>query len=125
MFLLIVALFTAFPAKAQSDAEFSACVDRTNGVSTEMLKCGKTQIDKWDARLNTAYQTLLHETKGVKRARLQKEQRAWLRHHLQETHRLASDPNTGSGAFMLSQGFELNDLTKRTLALEKRANANP
>ncbi|WP_244426078.1 lysozyme inhibitor LprI family protein [Mesorhizobium amorphae] len=98
----------------------AACVDRTNGVSEEMLDCGKVEIDKWDARLNAAYQTLLHRESGARRARLQAEQKAWLRHHLKETHRLTVDPDTGSGAFMVSQGFELDDITKRTLALERR-----
>ena len=107
-------------AYAQSVDEMSACVDRANGVSEEMLDCGKAEIAKWDARLNAAYQTLLHRQSGAGRAKLQAEQKAWLRHHLQETHRLASDPDTGSGAFMLSQGFELDDITKRTLALERR-----
>ena len=107
-------------ANAQSDDEMAACVDRTNGVSEEMLDCGKVEIDKWDARLNAAYQTLLHRESGARRVRLQAEQKAWLRHHLKETHRLAVDPDTGSGAFMVSQGFELDDITKRTLALERR-----
>jgi uncharacterized protein YecT (DUF1311 family) len=107
-------------AYAQSVDEMSACVDRANGVSEEMLDCGKAEIAKWDARLNAAYQTLLHRQSGAGRAKLQAEQKAWLRHHLRETHRLASDPDTGSGAFMLSQGFELDDITKRTLALERR-----
>lgn len=115
--LLLMATQSAY---AQSDDEMAACVDRTNGVSDEMLDCGKAEIDKWDVRLNAAYQTLLHRESGARRARLQAEQKAWLRHHLKETHRIAVDPDTGSGAFMLSQGFELDDITKRTLALEQR-----
>ena len=107
-------------AYAQSDDEMSACVDKANGVSSAMLDCGQAEVDKWDARLNSAYQTLLHRENGVKRERLQAEQKAWLRHHLKETHRIAADPDTGSGALMLSQGFELDDITKRTLALEQR-----
>ncbi|WP_434724143.1 lysozyme inhibitor LprI family protein [Mesorhizobium sp. RIZ17] len=107
-------------AYAQSDDEMAACVDRANGATDEMLDCGKAEIGKWDARLNAAYLTLLHRESGAGRTRLQTEQKAWLRHHLKETHRLAADPDTGSGAFMLSQGFELDDITKRTLALEQR-----
>lgn len=115
-----VLLLVVQSAYAQSDDEMAACVARTDGVSDKMLDCGKVEIDKWDARLNAAYQTLLHRESGAGRARLQAEQKAWLRHHLKETHRIAVDPDTGSGAFMLSQGFELDDITKRTLALEQR-----
>jgi uncharacterized protein YecT (DUF1311 family) len=116
--LLLMVSQSAFAQ--QSDSEMAACVDRANGATDEMLDCGKAEIGKWDARLNAAYQTLLHRESGAGRTRLQTEQKAWLRHHLKETHRLAADPDTGSGAFMLSQGFELDDITKRTLALEQR-----
>ena len=116
--LLLMVSQSAFAQ--QSDSEMAACVDRANGATDEMLDCGKAEIGKWDARLNAAYQTLLHRESGAGRTELQTEQKAWLRHHLKETHRLAADPDTGSGAFMLSQGFELDDITKRTLALEQR-----
>jgi uncharacterized protein YecT (DUF1311 family) len=85
-----------------------------------MLDCGKVEIGKWDALLNAAYATLLHNSKGEDRAHLQSEQRAWLKHHLSETHRLAVNPNNGSAAFIDSQAFELHDLSERTLTLEKR-----
>ena len=119
--VLGTALFIATcPASAQQSAEFDACMAQADGVSSNMLDCGKAEIGKWDPRLNSAYQTLLHRSKGKERAQLQQEQRTWLKHHLNETHRLAVDPNNGSVAFLDSQSFELDDLVKRTLALEKR-----
>ncbi|MCO5067020.1 MAG: lysozyme inhibitor LprI family protein [Rhizobiaceae bacterium] len=107
-------------ASAQSVAEMKACVDRSGGVSTEMLKCGKIEIDKWDKRLNAAYQTLMHHGSHAEHDRLRREQRVWLKHHLNETHRLAADPDNGSVAFIVSQDFELSDISQRTLELEKR-----
>ena len=73
------AMAAAHPAMAQSDAEMKACIDRSGGPTSEMLDCGKTEIDKFDARLNAAYNTLMHRELGPQRARLQREQRAWLR----------------------------------------------
>jgi uncharacterized protein YecT (DUF1311 family) len=116
---------TALHASAQPSAEFDACMAQADTVSSKMLDCGKAEIDKWDARLNAAYQTLLHRSEGKERAQLQREQRAWLKHHLSETHRLAVDPNNGSVAFLESQAFELQDLSDRTLALEKRVRYAP
>ncbi|PRH87387.1 hypothetical protein C5L14_12245 [Labrys okinawensis] len=113
-------LLVAQSANAQSDAEMATCVDRADGVSTKMLECGKAEIAKWNARLDIAYQALLHREKGSRRAKLQAEQKAWLIHHSIETRRLASDPDTGSGAFMISQSFELDDIAKRTRELERR-----
>ncbi|RAZ85536.1 hypothetical protein DPM33_29200 [Mesorhizobium hawassense] len=121
----IVAMATVHPAMAQSDAEMKACIDRSAGVTEAMLNCGKAEIDKFDVRLNAAYNTLMQGEHGPERARLQREQRAWLKHHLQEAHRLAADPDNGSAAFLTSQGFELDDLSTRTVELEKRVQRNP
>jgi len=112
----------AFHASAQESAEFSACLDQAAGASGKMLECHKAEVGRWDPRLNAAYQTLLHRYKDTERAQLQQEQRAWLRHHLSETHRLAAQPDIGDAAFELSESFELDDLIKRTLALEKLVN---
>ncbi|WP_137931345.1 lysozyme inhibitor LprI family protein [Mesorhizobium comanense] len=122
--LAIVAVTTARPAMAQSDAEMKACIDRSAGVTSAMLDCGKAEIDKFDARLNAAYDTLIRREHGAERARLQREQRAWLKHHLRETRRLAADPNNGSAAFLDSQGFELEDISARTAELERRVRDN-
>ncbi|HEX7935083.1 MAG TPA: lysozyme inhibitor LprI family protein [Paraburkholderia sp.] len=108
-------------ARAQKGTEYDACMDKAEGVSTKMLDCGKAAIAQWDIRLNVAYQALLAKSKGAAHAQLQTEQRAWLKHHLGETHRLAADPNNGSVAFLDSQAFELQDISDRTLLLEKRA----
>ena len=121
----ILAMTTAHPAMAQSDAEMKACVGQSEGYTWKMLDCGKVEIDKYDARLNAAYNTLMHREHGAERVRLQREQRTWLKHHLRETHRLASDPDNGEAALFTSQGFELDDLSARTAELEKRVQQNP
>ncbi|MGY3342104.1 lysozyme inhibitor LprI family protein [Bradyrhizobium sp. USDA 4470] len=54
----------ACPASAQQSAEFDACTAHADGVSAKMLDCGKVEIGKWDARLNAAYQRLLHGARG-------------------------------------------------------------
>jgi uncharacterized protein YecT (DUF1311 family) len=119
---LVVALSAAIalPVQAQTSSELDACMARADGVSTRMLDCGHAEIASWDRRLNSAYQTLLKREKGAARAKLQREQRNWLARHLSETAQLAADPNNGSVAFLDSQAFELDDLSSRTLELEKR-----
>ncbi len=119
-FLAMALSIGVLSAQAQDSPEFKACMVKAGYVSSQMLDCGKAEIDRWDPRLNAAYQTLLKETKGKARAHLQEQQRAWLKHHLKETSRIAGDPNNGSVAFLDSQAFELQDLVDRTLALEKR-----
>jgi len=118
--VIATSVLVVSPAAAQDSPELAACVGRANGVSTAMLACGHAEIAKWDKRLNVAYRALMHEGSAADHARLRTEQRAWLKHHQHETHRLAAAPDTGSGAFMVSQEFELSDIETRTLALENR-----
>jgi uncharacterized protein YecT (DUF1311 family) len=121
IFLVGVMLQAIVPsAPAQESPEFQACIDHADGVSTAMLDCGHAEIAKWDIRLNAAYRALMNSGNPADQAHLRLEQRAWLKHHLSETHRLAADPDAGSGAFLVSQDFELDDLKARTLVLEKR-----
>lgn len=115
-----VLVLVVSPAAAQDSPALAACMGRANGVSTAMLACGHAEIAKWDKRLNVAYRALMHKGSAADHARLRAEQRAWLKHHQRETHRLAAAPDVGSGAFMTSQDFELSDIETRTLALEKR-----
>ncbi|QDB99128.1 lysozyme inhibitor LprI family protein [Mesorhizobium sp. 8] len=120
----VLSVAIALPAQAQNSPEFDTCMAQAQGVSSKMLDCGHAEIGKWDRRLNSAYQTLLKRQKGAARSKLQREQRGWLKHHLSETERLAADPNNGSVAFLDSQAFELDDLSSRTLELEKRVRGN-
>ena len=53
-----------------------------------------------------------------------REQRIWLKHHLSETSR-SPRSTTGQWHFWISQAFELQDLSDRTLALEKRVKETP
>ena len=99
---------------------FDKCMREADGVSSSMLLCGSHEISAWDQRMNVAYQTLLARTNSASRIRLRNEQRAWLRHHLGETRRLATATDNGSAAFLDSQAFELGDLRQRTLLLESR-----
>ncbi|GLQ89093.1 lysozyme inhibitor LprI family protein [Dyella flagellata] len=110
----------ALPASALQTDAFSACLDQAEGAAGAILDCHKAEVARWDPRLNAAYQTLLHRYNGEQRTQLQQAQRAWLKHHLSETHRLAAQPeDIGDMAFMESEDFELNDLVQRTLVLEK------
>lgn len=119
---MLTVLFFVAALAAQSDDSraLDDCMQHADGISSKMLACGKAEIDRWDPRLNAAYRALMAKASPQAKKQLQAEQRAWLSHHLNETHRLAADPNTGSGALMLSQNFELDDLKKRTLELEAR-----
>lgn len=120
LFFCATLCIAAFSAHAQESAQFSACLDQAAGAAGAMLDCHKAEIGRWDPRLNAAYQTLMHRYKDPQRAQLQQEQRAWLKHHLSETHRLAAQPeDIGDAAFLQSEYFELDDLIQRTLTLEK------
>lgn len=106
--------------QAAPSAQFTQCMSVAEGRSMDMLQCGRQEIDRWDARLNSAYQRLMRTLPAAPRARLRTDQRRWLARHRRQTARLASNPNNGSAAFLDSQSFELADLSARTVELEQR-----
>ena len=113
----VIALLVA-NVTAPSDA-FRICVTATGGVSADMLQCGSAEIARVDLRLNSAYAHLMKTLPEAEKKQLRVQQRAWLGHHLREVRRLARNPDNGSLAFIDSQRFELEDLGKRTVLLER------
>ena len=63
--LIAFALLLSAPAlaAADSDSEMSqaylACMDKSGGVTVEMLDCMSAELTRQDARLNESYQRLL------------------------------------------------------------------
>jgi uncharacterized protein YecT (DUF1311 family) len=117
---MLAITITLMMSQVAPHPRFERCVDASAGVTAAMLDCGRQEIGRWDGRLNAAYQALLKTLPPSDKARLRIEQRAWLARHLRETRRLAADPDEGSVAFLQSQDFELQDLSARTIELERR-----
>lgn len=84
----ILCLFVAaaaglpFAAQAQTASlskQFSACMDKSGGVTMDMIECIGVETQRQDARLNKAYKALMGGLKAERKKELQEAQRAWIK----------------------------------------------
>lgn len=80
---LIVSLISApmvFADEQHSiDKELTSCIDKSNCVTTEMVKCGEEAYKKWDAELNKYYGLLMKRLGDDAKKKLKESQIAWLK----------------------------------------------
>lgn len=60
--------------------KYDACMDKSDGVTTNMIDCIGAEFDRQDVRLNKAYKTLMAADQPPERKKqLQATQRAWIK----------------------------------------------
>lgn len=60
--------------------KYSACMDKSGGVTIEMMDCIDAEIKRQDSRLNKVYKTLMAADQTPERKKqLQATQRAWIK----------------------------------------------
>jgi uncharacterized protein YecT (DUF1311 family) len=96
---------------------YSACMEKSGGVTSNMLDCADKEIDAQEKRLNTAYQALLKETAAKRKEELRKVQRLWV------TFRKANcdfyeDPDRGTSAALATSSCYLTSTANRAKELE-------
>lgn len=59
--------------------QLNSCLDNSGGVTQIMVDCIKAEISIQDARLNTAYKSLMGTLNSERKKQLQEVQRAWIK----------------------------------------------
>jgi uncharacterized protein YecT (DUF1311 family) len=80
-------LSTAIGQRAASNAaadnemsqEYLTCIDKSNGVTSEMLDCISAELMRQDARLNENYKRLMSKLSAKRKEGLREAQRAWVK----------------------------------------------
>ncbi len=125
--LAVAILAAAAPARAQDDAQrdhpadraMRACIDRSGGVTADMLDCADSAYGAWDRELNAAYQSLMARLDPASRALLRDAQRRWLAFREAETA-FQRGPWTGQGGSLeriMLTFRNVDTLRERALAL--------
>ena len=57
---------------------YAACMDKSSGVTMDMIGCITAEHQRQDARLNKAYKALIAELPPSRKTQLQAAQRAWI-----------------------------------------------
>jgi uncharacterized protein YecT (DUF1311 family) len=61
-------------------SRFSSCMDRSGGVTVEMLNCIGAETKQHDARLNRVYKQAMGQLSAARQQQLRDAQRAWLKY---------------------------------------------
>lgn len=73
------ASFAAQAAEPVLSKPYSACMDKSGGVTVEMLDCIGAETKRQDARLNTAYKALTAALAPARKTQLLEAQRSWIK----------------------------------------------
>ena len=81
--LIVLALVLSTPALAAADSdmtqEYLTCMDKSKGVTSEMIGCMSAETARQDARLNANYKKLLAKLSAKRKKTLLEAQRAWIK----------------------------------------------
>lgn len=124
--MLIVSglLLNAAPvAAADKDMsqEYSTCMDKSNGVTSEMLDCMSAEYERQDVRLNENYKRLMSKLSPKRKEGLLEAQRAWIKFR-DANCRFYFDPEGGSAAHMAGTDCTLNATADRATELKNLTN---
>lgn len=123
--LIAFGLLLNTPALAAADIEmskeYSGCIDRSNGITTEMLDCISAEFSRQDARLNENYKRLMSKLSSKRKAGLLEAQRAWIKFR-DANCGFYYDPEGSSAAHLASNSCMLNATADRATELKSLAN---
>ena len=118
--LIAFGLLLNMPVLAAADNEMSQeylkCIDRSNGVTSEMLDCISAEFTRQDARLNENYKTLMAKLSAKRKEALLEAQRAWLKFRDANCN-FYYDPEGGSAAHLAGNECVLNATADRATEL--------
>ena len=123
--LIAFGLLLNAPALAAADSElsqtYSACMDKSKGVTGEMLDCISAEFTRQDDRLNENYKRLMSKLSGTRKEGLLEAQRAWIK--FRDTNcNFHYDPDGGSAAHLAGSDCMLNATADRATELKNLTN---
>jgi len=119
---LLACSLSAFATEHDS-ASYTACMDKSEGITANMNDCNGAELKRQDARLNTQYQRALASLTAEKKTELRDAQRLWLKYKNAHCGMLYS-LSGGSMDSLFGLGCELDMTRERADTLEWIANVN-
>ncbi len=97
--------------------QFAACMDKSGGVTAEILDCIGSEVKYQDARLNKAYKELMPTLSAARQKELQEVQRLWIKYR-DANSSFYADPDGGSMTRISSNDNFLSMTAARAKELE-------
>ena len=108
-------------ADREMTQEYSTCLEKSNGVTIEMINCILAETIRQDARLNENYKRLISTLAIERKNALVEAQRAWIRFR-DANCGFYADPEGGSAARVTAHECLLNATVDRAKELRLLAN---
>ena len=96
---------------------FSACMDKSGGVTVDMLDCISAETKRQDDRLNKAYKEVMAQLSPARKKQLQDAQRAWIKYRDANCNFYA-DPDGGTMATVNANDCFMSATEARAKELE-------
>jgi uncharacterized protein YecT (DUF1311 family) len=94
---ITLGMSAAVAADPEFSKEFSTCIDKSGGVTPEMIDCISGETKRQDALLNENYRKLMASVSAGRKQALQEAERAWIK--FRDTNcDFYYDPDGGSAA---------------------------
>ena len=118
-FMLVGACSVALASNTEDlyTGRYSSCMDKSGGVTVEMIDCIDEELVSQDGRLNGAYKKLTKELSAARKAQLVAAQRLWLQFR-DANCAFYWDPDGGTAAAVASRGCVLSETATRAKELE-------
>ncbi|MGY0561353.1 lysozyme inhibitor LprI family protein [Luteimonas sp. A277] len=113
----LISLSMSCTADATDSASYSACMEQSNSVTSNMLDCIAAELQTQDARLNSAYRTLQAQLSSERKQELTAAQRLWIQYR-DANCGFYADPEGGTFATLASNQCVLDETTQRAEELE-------
>ena len=97
--------------------QFSTCIDKSGGITADMLDCIGAETKYQDARLNKAYKEVMTQISQVRKKQLQDAQRAWIKYRDANCNFIA-DPDGGTMATLNSNDCFMSTTASRAKEIE-------
>ncbi len=101
--------------------QFAVCMDKSGGITTEVIDCIGAEVKLQDVRLNKAYKELMPTLSAARKKELQEVQRLWIKYR-DANSSFYADPDGGSMARISSNDNFLSMTAARAKELEQFKN---
>jgi uncharacterized protein YecT (DUF1311 family) len=108
---------TASADDAELTKQFSDCIDKSGGVTVNMLDCIGAETKLQDSRLNKAYKDVMAQLSPSRKKQLQDTQRIWIRYRDANCNFYA-DPEGGTMEIVSSNSCFMSATASRAKELE-------
>lgn len=123
LFVSLMAVSSFVLAKSDSySATYHRCMEKSGGVTVEMLDCTDAEYKKQDARLNANYKKTMNMLRGNAKQDLLNSQRLWIKQKDKKCN-ASTDELGGSMASVVASDCFLAETLKRADYLEKMVNS--